>query len=62
MSPKQRYQSLYRAMGEEWLWYAVTASDQVQIDIGRDELVHMLNLGNLMTPVIIALVRQLARL
>ena len=55
MSPKQRYQSLYRAMGQEWLWYAVTASDQVQIDIGRDELVHMLNLGNLMTPVIIAL-------
>ena len=55
MSPKQRYQSLYRAMGQEWLWYAVTASDQVQIDIGRDELVHMLNFGNLMTPVIIAL-------
>ncbi len=55
MSPKQRYQSLYRAMGEEWLWYAVTASDQVQVDIGRDELVHMLNFGNLMAPVLIAL-------
>lgn len=55
MSPKQRYQSLYRAMGEEWLWYAVTASDQLQIDIGRHELVHMLNLGNLIAPVIIAL-------
>ena len=55
MSPKQRYQSLYRAMGQEWLWYTVTASDQVQIDIGRDELVHILNFGNLMAPVIIAL-------
>jgi gamma-glutamylcysteine synthetase len=55
MSPKQRYQSLYRAMGAEWLWYTVTASDQVQIDIGRHELVHMLNFGNLMAPVIIAL-------
>ena len=55
MSPKQRYQSLYRAMGQEWLWYTVTASDQIQIDIGRDELVHMLNFGNLMAPVIIAL-------
>ncbi len=55
MSPKQRYQSLYRAMGQEWLWYTVTASDQVQIDIRRDELVHMLNFGNLMAPVIIAL-------
>lgn len=55
MSPKQRYQSLYRAMGEEWLWYAVTASDQLQVDIGRHELVHMLNFGNLMAPAIIAL-------
>lgn len=55
MSPKQRYQSLYRAMGSEWLWYAVTASDQVQIDVARDEIVPMLNFGNLMAPVIIAL-------
>jgi gamma-glutamylcysteine synthetase len=55
MAPKQRYQSLYRAMGQEWLWYTVTASDQLQIDIGRHELVHMLNFGNLMAPVIIAL-------
>jgi gamma-glutamylcysteine synthetase len=55
MAPKQRYQSLYRAMGQEWLWYAVTASDQIQIDIGRDELVHILNFGNLMAPVIVAL-------
>lgn len=55
MSPKQRYQSLYRAMGEEWSWYTVTASDQVQIDIARDELVHILNFGNLMAPVLIAL-------
>jgi gamma-glutamylcysteine synthetase len=55
MSPKQRYQSLYRAMGQEWLWYTVTASDQIQIDIARHELVHILNFGNLMAPVIIAL-------
>jgi gamma-glutamylcysteine synthetase len=55
MSPKQRYQSLYRAMGEEWLWYTVTASDQVQIDIGREEMVLMLNFGNLIAPVLIAL-------
>jgi gamma-glutamylcysteine synthetase len=55
MSPKQRYQSLYRAMGQEWLWYTVTASDQVQIDIARHELLHILNFGNLMAPIIIAL-------
>lgn len=55
MSPKQRYQSLYRAMGQEWLWYTVTAADQVQIDITQQEAVAMLNFGNLMAPVIIAL-------
>jgi len=55
MAPKQRYQSLYRAMGRVWLWYTVTASDQIHIDITRDEMVKMLNLGNLVTPVIIAL-------
>jgi gamma-glutamylcysteine synthetase len=55
MSPKQRYLSLYRAMGEAWLWYTVTASDQLQFAIGRDEALHMLNYGNLMAPIIIAL-------
>lgn len=55
MAPKQRYQSLYRAMGDAWLWYTVTASDQLHIDLRRDEMIPMLNFGNLMTPVIIAL-------
>lgn len=55
MSPKQRYQSLYRAMGAEWLWYTVTASDQCHVAIGRAELVPLLNFGNLMAPVLIAL-------
>ncbi len=55
MAPKQRYLSLYRAMGDPWLWYTVTASDQLQFAIRRDEMLHMLNYGNLMAPVIIAL-------
>jgi gamma-glutamylcysteine synthetase len=55
MSPKQRYLSLYRAMGNAWLWYTVTASDQLQFAISRDEMLHMLNHGNLMAPIIIAL-------
>ena len=55
MSPKQRYLSLYRAMGEPWLWYTVTASDQLHVAIGRDELVEMINYGSLITPIIIAL-------
>lgn len=54
LSPKQRYQSLYRAMGQEWLWYTVTAADQVQIDITRHEALDMLNFCNLISPVIIA--------
>jgi len=55
MSPKQRYLSLYRAMGSSWLWYTVTSSDQLQMAIGQTEMVHMLNYGNMITPVIIAL-------
>ena len=55
MSPKQRYQSLYRSMGAEWLWYTVTASDQCHVAIGRSEMVNLLNFGNMMAPVLIAL-------
>ena len=55
MTPKQRYQVLHQAMGDSWLWYTVTASDQLQVDIAQPELVRMINYGNLITPVIIAL-------
>jgi len=55
MAPKQRYQSLYRAMGANWLWYTVTASDQCHVTVGQPEMVQMLNVGNMMAPVIIAL-------
>lgn len=55
MAPKQRYQSLYRAMGNSWLWYTVTASDQCHVAIGQPELVQMLNVGNMIAPVLIAL-------
>lgn len=55
MTPKQRYQSLYRAMGGAWLWYSVTAADQVHWAITRDEVIPALNFGNLMAPVLIAL-------
>lgn len=55
MSPKQRYISLYRAMGVEWLWYTVTASDQLHVSLSRSEMIPMLNLGNLLAPVLISL-------
>ncbi len=55
MTPKQRYQSLYRAMGAEWLWYTVTAADQTHVAITRAEAIALLNFGNIMAPVIVAL-------
>ncbi|HHW89257.1 MAG TPA: hypothetical protein GX400_23955 [Chloroflexi bacterium] len=55
MSPKQRYLSLYRAMADPWLWYTVTAADQLHVAIGRDEMTAMLNYGSLITPIVIAL-------
>ena len=55
MSPKPRYQLLLEAMGRPWLGFAVTASDQLHVDIARDEITPLTNLGNLLTPVVIAL-------
>lgn len=55
LSPKQRYIALAEAMGDEWLWYTVTASDQAHVDIARAEAVPVLNFGHLMTPVVVAL-------
>ena len=55
MSPKQRYLSLYRAMAAPWLWYTVTAADQLHVAISRAETTAMLNYGSLITPIVIAL-------
>jgi gamma-glutamylcysteine synthetase len=55
MSPKQRYLSLFRAMGDPWLWYTVTAADQLHVSVSREEMVQLLNFGSLVTPIIIAL-------
>ena len=55
LSPKQRYSTLADIMGADWIWYTVTASDQAHVDVSRDEAVSVLNFGNLMAPVIVAL-------
>ena len=55
LSPKQRYRALADIMGADWLWYTVTASDQTHVDVSRDEAVGMLNFGNLVAPVVVAL-------
>ncbi len=55
LSPKQRYHALLQSMGDDWLWYTVTASEQLHVDVARPELVRMLNLGLMMAPVVVAL-------
>ena len=55
LSPKQRYGAMADIMGADWIWYTVTASDQAQVDVSRDEAVSVLNFGNLMAPVVVAL-------
>lgn len=55
MTPKRRYLTLYRAIGRPWLHFATTASDQVQVDIARAELVDAINMMNLLSAPIIAL-------
>ena len=55
LSPKQRYHALADIMGADWIWYTVTASDQTHVDISRNEAASMLNFGNLIAPVVVAL-------
>lgn len=55
MSPKERYFELLRLMGPPWLAFATTASDQVHVDIGRDEALPLTNLLNLLSPITLAL-------
>lgn len=54
MSPKMRYGLLHELIGPDWLWFCTSASDQVQIDVSQSECIDLVNLGNLMAPVIIA--------
>lgn len=55
MAPKRRYGVLHRALGRPYLHFTTTASDQVQIDIARGELVDAVNVMNLLSGPIIAL-------
>ncbi len=55
MTKKQRYGVLHEVIGEDWLSFALTASDQVHAAIGRDEITEQTNVGHLLTPALIAL-------
>jgi gamma-glutamyl:cysteine ligase YbdK (ATP-grasp superfamily) len=55
MAPKKRYGVLLESIGQPWLWFTLTASDQVHACVGRDEIVPLTNIGNAMAPVTVAL-------
>jgi gamma-glutamylcysteine synthetase len=55
LTPKRRYAALLRAIGPRWLRFAVTASDQVHVDITRTELIPAFNLFNAVSGAFIAL-------
>ncbi len=55
MTPKQRYVALLRAVGGAWLHFTTTASDQVQVDVSRNEVMDVVNVLNLLSGPIIAL-------
>jgi glutamate--cysteine ligase len=55
MSAKQRYRVLWEQLGDVWLSFAVTASDQVHVDVAPAEIVAVTNLANLLAPLSIAL-------
>jgi gamma-glutamylcysteine synthetase len=55
MTSKQRYGVLLDVLGPDWLWFTLTASDQVHVSITASEFVPFTNLGNLLAPITIAL-------
>ncbi len=55
MTPKARYGLLLERIGPPWCAFTITASDQVHIDIAAPEIAAMTNLGNILSPVFIAL-------
>lgn len=55
ITPKRRYAAFYRSVGRPWLPFTTTASDQVHVDVARDECVGVTNVMNLLSGAIIAL-------
>lgn len=55
LTPKKRYSTLLEAIGNQWLKFCVTAGDQLQVDVGQDDLVRIMNLMNAASGAVIAL-------
>jgi gamma-glutamylcysteine synthetase len=54
LTPKLRYLALLEAIGPQWLKFCITAADQVQVDMGQNDLVQQMNLINAASGAIIA--------
>jgi len=55
MTPKPRYGVMMEAVGDPWLTFTATASDQTHVDVAGPEIVPTMNLCNMLSPIIIAL-------
>jgi len=55
MTPKSRYDVLLQAIGDPWLWFTLTASDQVHASVRRHEVIPLTNVANLLAPVTVGL-------
>ena len=55
MTPKPRYGVMHEALGDPWLTFTATASDQTHVDVAGPEIIPTMNLCNLLSPIIIAL-------
>jgi gamma-glutamylcysteine synthetase len=55
MTPKRRYLTFLDIVGPSWLRFGLTASDQLQCALGRDELVPAMNAINAMSGALVAL-------
>ncbi|MBO87284.1 MAG: hypothetical protein CL927_18205 [Deltaproteobacteria bacterium] len=55
MTPKQRYAVIHEALGDPWLWFTVTASDQVHLAVDRADALEATRVAHLFTPVLVAL-------
>lgn len=55
MTPKARYGVLLESLGDPWLWFTLTASDQVHASVCREEVVPLSDTINLLSPLTVAL-------
>mmetsp|Transcript_25518 Transcript_25518/g.33099 ORF Transcript_25518/g.33099 Transcript_25518/m.33099 type:complete len:511 (-) Transcript_25518:267-1799(-) len=55
MTPKIRYHKLVEVLGDMWYSFEPTASDQAHIDVEKEELIQVLNIASLLTPVVVSL-------